>query len=157
MSIAQKSARVQQTQFTLGLIALLPFIKPMSLSLFFFTKAIHNKVLVAQFYPTLWDLMDCSPAASSVHGISQARILQWVVMPFSRSSSWPRDRTRWPALSHQGAVCVLCAKSLQSCLTLRPYGPQPPGSSGHGISQSRTVAMPSSRGSSWPRDWTCIS
>ena len=53
MSIAQKSARVQQTQFTLGLIALLPFIKPMSLSLFFFTKAIHNKVLVAQFYPTL--------------------------------------------------------------------------------------------------------
>ena len=33
---------------------------------------------VAQSYPTLWDLMDCSPPGSSVHGISQAWILEWV-------------------------------------------------------------------------------
>ena len=39
------------------------------------------------------DLMDCSPPGSSVHGISQARILEWVAMPSSRESSWPRDRT----------------------------------------------------------------
>ena len=55
--------------------------------------------------------------------------------------------------------CV-CAKSLQSCLTVQPYGLySPPGSSVHGILQSRIlerVAMPSSRGSSQPRDWTCI-
>ena len=36
--------------------------------------------------------MDCSLPGSSVHGILQARILQWVPIPFSRGSSWPRDR-----------------------------------------------------------------
>ena len=36
---------------------------------------------------------DCSPPGSSVHGILQARILEWVAMPSSRGSSWPRDRT----------------------------------------------------------------
>ena len=36
--------------------------------------------------------MDCSPPGSSVLGISQIRILEWVAVPFSRSSSWPRDR-----------------------------------------------------------------
>ena len=39
------------------------------------------------------DPMECSPAASSVHGISQARILEWVAISFSRGSSQPRDRT----------------------------------------------------------------
>ena len=38
--------------------------------------------------------MDCSPPGSSVHGILQARILEWVAIPFSRGSSWPRDRTQ---------------------------------------------------------------
>ena len=50
--------------------------------------------LVAQFYPTLWDSTDCSPPNSSVHGISQARILDWAAISFSRASSRPRDRTR---------------------------------------------------------------
>ena len=36
--------------------------------------------------------MDCSPPGSSVQGSLQARILEWVAMPFSRESSWPRDR-----------------------------------------------------------------
>ena len=40
---------------------------------------------------TLCDTMDCSLSGSSVHGILQARILEWVAMPSSRSSSWPRD------------------------------------------------------------------
>ena len=42
---------------------------------------------------TLCDLMDCSPPRSSVHGILQARILEWVAMPSSRGCSRPRDRT----------------------------------------------------------------
>ena len=42
---------------------------------------------------TLCDSMDCSPPGSSVHGILQARILEWVAMPSSRGSSLPRDRT----------------------------------------------------------------
>ena len=36
--------------------------------------------------------MDCSPPGSSVHGILQARILEWVAISFSRGSFWPRDR-----------------------------------------------------------------
>ena len=37
---------------------------------------------------------DCSPPGSSVHGILQARTLEWVAMPSSRGSSWPRNQTR---------------------------------------------------------------
>ena len=44
----------------------------------------HAKLL--QSCPTLWDPMDCSLPGSSVHGILQARILEWVAMPFSRDS-----------------------------------------------------------------------
>ena len=50
-------------------------------------------VLVTQSCPTLHDPMDCSPPGSSVHAILQARILEWVAIPFSRGSSWHRDRT----------------------------------------------------------------
>ena len=39
------------------------------------------------------DPMDCSPPGFSVHEISQARILEWVAISFSRGSSQPRDRT----------------------------------------------------------------
>ena len=48
--------------------------------------------LVVQSYLTLCDPMDCSLPGSSVHGIVQARILEWVSMPSSRGSSQPRDR-----------------------------------------------------------------
>ena len=40
----------------------------------------------------LWPWWDCSPPGSSVLGISQARILEWVAVSFSRVYSWPRDR-----------------------------------------------------------------
>ena len=43
--------------------------------------------------PTLCDPVDCSLPSSSVHGILQARILEWVAISFSRGSSQPRDRT----------------------------------------------------------------
>ena len=46
-----------------------------------------------QSCPSLWDPMDCSPPGSSVHGILQARTLEWVVMPSSRGSSRLRDLT----------------------------------------------------------------
>ena len=42
--------------------------------------------------------MDCSPPGSSVYGILQARILEWVAIPYSRESSQPRDRTQWSRL-----------------------------------------------------------
>ena len=47
---------------------------------------------VARSCPTLCDPMDCSPPGSSVHGILQARVLEWGAIAFSRGSSWPRDR-----------------------------------------------------------------
>ena len=55
------------------------------------TREAKACVLVTQLYLTLWDPMDCSPPGSSVHGILQARMLEWVAVPFSRGSSWPRD------------------------------------------------------------------
>ena len=48
----------------------------------------------AQSCLTLCDPMDCSPPGSSVHGILQARVLEWIAISFSRESSRPRDQTR---------------------------------------------------------------
>ena len=52
------------------------------------------KVKVIQSCLTLFDPVDCNPPGSPVHGILQARILEWVVIPFSRESSQPRDWTQ---------------------------------------------------------------
>ena len=46
---------------------------------------------VAQLCPTLCDPVDYSPPGSSIHGIFQASILEWVAISFSRRSSQPRD------------------------------------------------------------------
>ena len=54
---------------------------------------IEMEVKIIQFCGTLW-LMDCSLPGSSVQGILQARILEWVAMSFSRGSSQPRDLTQ---------------------------------------------------------------
>ena len=59
-----------------------------------FSKESESEREVAQLCPTLCDPMDCSLSGSSVHGILQARILEWVAISFSRESSQPRDRTR---------------------------------------------------------------
>ena len=48
-----------------------------------------------------WDPMVCSLPGSSVHGISQARILEWVAMPSSRGSSQPRDQTHVSCIGRQ--------------------------------------------------------
>ena len=52
---------------------------------------------VAQSCPTLCNPMDCRPPGSSIHGIFQGRILEWVAISFSRRSSRPRD---WTQVSH---------------------------------------------------------
>ena len=53
---------------------------------------------VAQLCPTLCDPMDYSLPGSSVHGIFQARVLEWVAISFSRESSRPKDTN--PGLPH---------------------------------------------------------
>ena len=57
---------------------------------------------LAQSCPTLCDPMDSSPPGSSIHGILQARILEWVAISFSRGTSRPRDRTRVSHLACRG-------------------------------------------------------
>ena len=49
----------------------------------------QSEVKVTQSYPTV-----CNPMDYTVHGILQARILEWVALPFSSRSSQPRDRTQ---------------------------------------------------------------
>ena len=51
---------------------------------------------VAQSCPTLSDSMDCSPPGSSVHGIFQARVLEWGAIAFSRITLIPLWKTNWP-------------------------------------------------------------
>ena len=65
------------------------------------TSACMPACLVAQLCPTLCNPMTCSPPGSSVHGISQARILEWVAISFSRGSSPPRDRTHVSYIGRQ--------------------------------------------------------
>ena len=67
-------------------------------SKYFIHKATLSESEVAQSCPTLCDPMDYSPPGSSVRGILQARILEWVAISFSRGSSQPRDRPGSPAL-----------------------------------------------------------
>ena len=58
---------------------------------------------------TLWNPMNCSPPGSSVHGILQARILEWAAIPSSKGSSQPRDWTH------------------VSCIACEFFTPEPPG------------------------------
>ena len=57
--------------------------------------------LVTKLCLSFCDPVDCSSPCSSVHGISQARILEWVAMPSSRGSSRPRDRTHVSDIGRQ--------------------------------------------------------
>ena len=77
-------------------------------------KALKSESEVTQSCPTLCDPMDCSLPGSSVHGIFQARVLEWVAICFSSGSSQPRNQT-WISflvgrcfyhLSHQGSPYI---------------------------------------------------
>ena len=76
-----------------------PYFYSLSSDSAFFRKFKDNMIRteseseVAQLCPTLCEPMDYSLPGSSVHGIFQARILQWVAISFSSGSSQPRDRT----------------------------------------------------------------
>ena len=62
---------------------------------------------VAQSCPTLSDLMDCSPPGSSVHGIFQARVMEWVSIAFSNSFlEDPMNKEAWQAIQCMGSYRV---------------------------------------------------
>ena len=79
---------------------------------------------------------DCSPPGFSIHGIFQARILEWVAISFSRGSSQPRNRTQVSCIAGR------CFNPLS-----HPWSPR----------IVEWVAIPFSRGSSQPRDQTWVS
>ena len=95
--------------------------------------------------------MDCSPSGSSGHGLSQARILEWVAISFSRVSSWLRDGTPISCLAGRfftsespGKLFILpvaaAATSFQSCPTLcNTIDGSPPGYPIPGILQARIL------------------
>ena len=59
-----------------------------------FSSSNQYNVCVTHSVVSLCDPMDCSPPGSSVNGILQAKILEWVAIPFPRGSSQPKDRTQ---------------------------------------------------------------
>ena len=74
------------------------------LTLFRYMICKFSHSLLLLFSCCVWlfcNSMDCSPLGFFIHGISQARILEWVTVSFSRGSSWPRDRTHTTCICRQ--------------------------------------------------------
>ena len=93
---------------------------------------------VAQSCPTLSHPMDCNPPGSSVHGIFQARVLEWGAIAFSTNKATWANFSAFLRLSFSMAAAA--AESLQSCPTLcNPINSSPPGSAVPGILPARTL------------------
>ena len=74
---------------------------------------------VSQSCLTLCNPMNCSPPGSSVHRISQARILEWLAVLFFRGFSWPRDQTRVPCIAGRFFGASLVAQRLKRLPPMR--------------------------------------
>ena len=83
-------------------------------SIIFYMKM---KVLFAQLCLTFCDPMDYSPPGSFVHGIPQARILEWVAIPFSRVSSRPRDQA-WVSCTAGGFFTIWTSQKNNSVMLI---------------------------------------
>ena len=103
----------------------------------------------------LCDPVDCSPPGSSVHGILQARRLEWVATPFSRGSSQPRDRTQVSCTA--GGFFTTCAtRAAQNCFypsvivsPLSHFRSQPVRSSGSRLELAPQCALQELSGPQW--------
>jgi len=73
-------------------------------------------VLVSQSCPTLCDTTDCSPPGSFLHGIPQSRILEWVAIPLSRASSWPRGQTQVSSIVGRFFTIWAMREALYMCI-----------------------------------------
>ena len=110
----------------------------------------------AQLCPTLCDPMDCSLPGSSVHGIFQARILEWVAIFFSRESSQPRDQT--PGLPHcRQMLYHLSYQPRQHIKKQRHYfAKKCPSNQSYGFSSSQVWMWELDYKESWvPNNW-CV-
>ena len=79
-------------------------------------------IKLLQSCPTLCNPMDCNPPGSSVHGILQARTLEWVAIPASRGSSPPGDWTCVSYISYIGRQVLYCSCHLESPCVGRSQG-----------------------------------
>ena len=111
---------------------------------------------VAQSCSTLCDPMDCSLLGSSVRGIFQARVLEWIAISFSRGSSRPRNRTRVSCIAGRcftvwttredyiyiyinGILLLLLLSHFSRVRLCDPIDGRPPGCPVPGILQARTL------------------
>ena len=78
-------------------------------------------VLVTHLCPTLCDPMDCSPPCSSVHGISQARILEWVAISYSSEYFRPRNRTWVSCICDGRQILYYSATWEAQCMYMHIY------------------------------------
>ena len=106
------------------------------------------KVLVTQSCLTLCNFMDCSPPDSSVHGIFQERILEWVAISSSRGSSWPRNWTCVSCIgrqilyqSHLASSSALPSACLDPSLLLSPQPMPIPWPPSHPSEPSQTSSF----------------
>ena len=73
-------------------------------------------VLVSQFCLTLCDPLNCSPPGSSLHGILQARVLEWVAISFSRGSAWLRNWTQDSGIAGRFFTIWATREALETCI-----------------------------------------
>ena len=127
----------------------------------------------------LCDPMDCRASGSSLHGILQARILEWVAMPSSRGSSQPRDRIQVSSCRQFSSVTQLCPNLCSpmdlwharppcpsptpgiiqtqvhlSCDDIQPSHPLPSPSPTFSLSQNQNLFQWVSRCIRWPKYWS---
>ena len=129
-----------------------------------------EKVLVAQLCPTLCNPMDCSLPGPSVHGILQARILEWVAISFSRGSYRSRDWTRVSCIGGRFFTAWVTRESLQlsdknfnfrKSSSIYGLGRSPGGGNGNPLQYS-CLENPMDRGAWWAtvhwvaKSWTLL-
>ena len=100
----------------------------------------------AQSCPPLWDNMDCNLPGSSVHGIFQTRIQNWVAISFSRGSSQPRDQTRISCVSCFGRRVFNHWTTWDTWNYKKPYYWAPP------VPPSCGRLLPGITGRAWAQD-----
>ena len=123
--------------------------------------------LHGQSYLILCDPMDYSPPGSSVHGILQERVMQWVAIPFSRGSPQPRDGTWVSCIAGRFFTAEPLGKpKINESHSVLPYSCDPMDYRLHGILQTRMLEwlavpfpkdVPFLKGSSQHRDQTQVS
>ena len=91
----------------------------LSVSLLSISSVPESESVVAQSCLTAGNPTDCSPPGSSVHGILQARVLEWVAIPFSKGSSHPRDGT-WASCTAGRFFTAWATKEAWFCHITKP-------------------------------------